>query len=137
MNHLTASEWAIKWPYHWFGFWIPEGTANPDFPHASDLIDTKWKPDDLELLLEYLRKAVIALTSSFPKEPCPLCGQPVIAPSTFQSDGLWLWPMDLPHFVADHRVRLPEMFIQHIRISKYQPPQHLDIDPEQLPWPPR
>jgi hypothetical protein len=30
------------------------------------------------------------------------------------SDGRWVWPEDLSHYVRDHGVRLPEEFIQHV-----------------------
>ena len=33
------------------------------------------------------------------------------------TDGVWLWPEGLYHYVEDHNVRLPKEFISHIRLN--------------------
>ncbi|MEM1177971.1 MAG: ADP-ribosylglycohydrolase family protein [Acidobacteriota bacterium] len=57
------------------------------------------------------------------------------------TDGVWVWPDDLGHYVWDHGVRLPEAFIGHVRrhrspkIEGWTPPDFPDADPsEWIAW---
>ena len=41
------------------------------------------------------------------------------------SDGCWVWPEDLGHYVRQHGVALPEEFVGHVRMGKPRVPEHL------------
>ncbi|MBW2240777.1 MAG: hypothetical protein JRH01_02230 [Deltaproteobacteria bacterium] len=38
------------------------------------------------------------------------------------SDGVWLWPEGLAHYVARHGVRLPDEFVEHARSNGFRAP---------------
>ena len=44
---------------------------------------------------------------------CRICGEPKTGYLTL-TDGTFLWPEGLTHYVRDHNVRLPTAFIEHI-----------------------
>lgn len=44
---------------------------------------------------------------------CRFCDAPVGALEF--SDGVFLWPEGLAHYVEEHDVRLPERFVRHLR----------------------
>jgi hypothetical protein len=43
---------------------------------------------------------------------CCICG--CINGTTELSDGAYVWPEGLSHYVREHKVRLPNEFIQHV-----------------------
>lgn len=110
---------AAEWPHLWAGFFEQEFAG-----HAFDLadyVDPSWGPQDIAALLQYLRAAPIALTTSGSQGPCGLCGE-IITPSAYHYDGLWLWPDDLSHLVERHAIVLPDKLVAHIRQRGYSPP---------------
>jgi len=38
------------------------------------------------------------------------------------TDGTWIWPVDLVHYVRRHHVALPQEFLEHIRANSYTAP---------------
>ncbi len=66
---------------------------------------------------------------------CLLCGTTELT-NGFRSDGVWLWPDDLGHYVEHHNIVLPDRFLEHIRALKYQAPSGVAVPIELLPWPP-
>lgn len=40
-----------------------------------------------------------------------------------RTDGVYVWPSGLVHYVRDHDVRLPECFVEHIRRQSYEYPR--------------
>jgi hypothetical protein len=47
--------------------------------------------------------------------PCRLCGQ--LNGSAEYTDGTYVWPEGLAHYVMEHDVRLPDEFVSHVRRS--------------------
>ena len=92
--------------------------------------------DDKIKIIEYRKDAVVVITSSHPKEKCILCDEMVGTISTYQSDGIWLWPYDLYHYIEHHNLRIPEKMHNDIKSNNYKPPANIDIPVENLPWPP-
>jgi hypothetical protein len=45
------------------------------------------------------------------------------------TDGVWVWPEGLAHYVSAHSVRLPEMFLEQARNHRYK------VTPQQLAEP--
>ena len=43
------------------------------------------------------------------------------------TDGVWVWPQGLHHYVSEHNIRLPEKFIQTMEQNDFQVPD-LEID---------
>jgi len=52
------------------------------------------------------------------------CGVPDSEMGSFDlTDGLWLWPEGLAHYVEAHGLPLPEEFIATMKANAWQPPQ--------------
>lgn len=117
-----------------FGFWTIDENCDYGLPLLEHVIDDNWIPYDKTILLNYLNKSPIVVAGSFPEIKCELCDEKVRT-SVYSSDGVWLWPTDLVHYVSEHAVKLPIDFIEHIRQMEYLPPKTLEIDLEHLPWP--
>ena len=51
------------------------------------------------------------------------------------TDGVWVWPEGLHHYVRHHQIRLPEEFLQTMRDSEWRvrgplPPPGFDMRPD-------
>lgn len=69
------------------------------------------------------------LDTYFHKHRCVFgCGTDWTGTSMHISDGEWVWPVHLAHYVQQHDVMLPEQFIQHALRSTDEPKfvEHLD-----------
>ena len=121
------------WPYLWFDVPVVEPTGDDRFPSAFELVDHAWQPTDLPAIVEYLDTAKSLLTDA-PQVGCPFCRTP-LSTAYWRSDGVWLWPEKLSHFVREHHVWLPNAFVAHIRIRGYRPTADAPVDWDNLPWP--
>ena len=122
------------WHEKWFGFWRAAGDEDRNLPLLSEWVDTTWNPPDKTELARYVAKAPIILASGTTKAPCPMCST-MLSTSDYQSDGDWLWPVDLSHYVSEHGVRIPDELVLHIRGRGHEPPKRVDMDISQYPWP--
>jgi hypothetical protein len=39
------------------------------------------------------------------------------------TDGVWVWPADLPYYVRKYNISLPGRFVEHAKLSKWTPPK--------------
>ncbi len=117
-----------------FGFWKTSEFDPDDSPWVHDCIDVNWKPADKNKLFKYIDSCPLVIVSGSIRTKCLLCDDE-LASSDFVSDGKWLWPKDLTHYMLKHFVRLPDKFIEHIRKMNYDYPREIDIDWRELPWP--
>jgi hypothetical protein len=95
------------------------------FPLLQEVQDLTWKPYDLTELLHYLINAKCVLTGSGGKHVCKVCGTVLGWGADWRSDNEFAWPKDLAHYVEFHHVRLPDKFVDRIRVFEYEPPQPL------------
>ena len=95
--------------------------------HPRGFVDPTWKPDDLDLIVHYLK-------SGFPVDGelgYSFCRFPE-GPAYEQmgcmilTDGTWLWPEGLWVYPAMFSVRLPEEFLEHVRAMDYVVPAGMD-----------
>ncbi|WP_143177283.1 hypothetical protein [Cystobacter ferrugineus] len=76
--------------------------------------------EDRERAAAYLRKgAVFSASGGMFKDW--FTGEQVIAHHT-QTDGVWMWPADLPHYVERHATALPEELLQRMRDLEWKCP---------------
>jgi hypothetical protein len=110
------------------GYWHSKEEWKLPDPH--DLVDDRWEAEDRARIAHYLENAprvIPWLGYSFCRFDC---GTPPDQMGTCDmSDGLYLWPQGLAHYIRVHHVRLPEEFIEHMRDRHFEPP------PEPLPPP--
>jgi len=90
------------------GFWKSE--HDPTWPDPNAFVDNRWDTDERDVVAQYLRAGSLArvyLGWSY----CRVCGAPN-GDSEF-TDGTYLWPEGLAHYVESHGVRLPAEFVEH------------------------
>jgi hypothetical protein len=105
-------------------FKFPSDDEHLQVPLYTEVVDKTWNPPDLDEIVNYLRQGqVIAAAPAFKPIVCPICGETIAySASSQQSDGHWIWPSPLPHYVQFHNVRLPDRMVEQIRSNHYRPP---------------
>jgi hypothetical protein len=77
----------------------------------------------LERILAYLRSGYTFadwMGYSFCRFGCGVDGRPM--GSSDRTDGEWVWPAGLAHYVASHGVFLPEEFVNTMRWNEWRVP---------------
>lgn len=113
--HLTDDERSRLLPV---GYWrSPEQPALPD-PALN--VDTTWDEAERRATLAYLRSAPACLRF-YGYSTCRLCGRsgPELGDSD-RTDGTWIWPEGLPHYLEHHGVRPPEPLLVHLRTTRFR-----------------
>lgn len=103
------------------GYWYSEEASK--FPHPRDLVDDHWEAGNRDRIARYLETAprvLMWLGYSFCRFDCGV--PPSEMGSSDMSDGVYLWPEGLAHYVRVHHVRLPDEFIEHMKLSGFAPP---------------
>ncbi|ADO69328.1 hypothetical protein [Stigmatella aurantiaca] len=77
--------------------------------------------DDHEQILHYLRSGKVSATAGGLARDVLDPAQPIIGPLYSQTDGMWLWPSDLPYYFEKYNVLLDEAFLAHVRARQYTP----------------
>lgn len=92
------------------GYWSGPPPQD-DWPSPMDLVDPDWDPDIRDEVADYLRRGfVVRAYAGY--SLCRVCGRN--NGSLELSDGAFVWPEGLPHYIAEHQVRLPESFVAHV-----------------------
>ncbi|GHH82592.1 hypothetical protein GCM10018781_67830 [Kitasatospora indigofera] len=96
-------------PVRLLGFWgTPENRTLPD---PAGLVDAAWEESERHWVSDYLDHGQVA-GFSMGVSRCRLCA--CVNGSRDLTDGYYLWPEGLGHYVLDHGVRLPAEFVEHI-----------------------
>lgn len=90
------------------GYWRSDTDAS--WPDPADHVDESWNENERRPVGWYLRHGTL-LRIGMGFSPCRLCGQP--NGSAEFTDGVYVWPEGLAHYVEDHSVRLPAEVIEH------------------------
>jgi hypothetical protein len=96
----------------------PVADVDTPFIHPRYLVDSTWAGKDRSRVVQYLagaRAVAHAGGLSYCRFGCGLNGCAEL------SDGVWLWPEGLAHYVEHHAVRLPDEFLDHVRNRDYSP----------------
>lgn len=84
------------------GFW--RSRHEPDLPDPHDLVDDAWDPRERDAVIAHLEAGTVAVRWLGPSS-CRFCGRQ--NGSADLTDGAYLWPSGLAHYLRDHAVRLP------------------------------
>ena len=114
---------------HMIGLWTM-AADNPDgllgFPHPASLVDLTWEAERRDRIVAYLRSGHTRarfMGHSFCRfEDCDHDERNALG-STDLTDGLWIWPEGLWHYVADHGIRLPDAFVDYAASHGFVAPQ--------------
>ncbi|WP_222426666.1 hypothetical protein [Amycolatopsis rhizosphaerae] len=88
--------------------------ADDRWPSPEDFVDSSWDADERDQVVDYLGRGFI-VRACMGLSPCRMCGRANGALEL--SDGVYVWPEGLKHYVEDHDVRLPEPFTSHVLAS--------------------
>ena len=91
------------------GFWVTR--ENRTLPDPADLVDAEWDESERRWVADYLQRGQIA-AAWMGVSRCRLCA--CVNGSRDLTDGYYLWPEGLGHYVLDHGVGLPAEFLAHI-----------------------
>lgn len=90
------------------GYW--RGQDDDGWPDVRDFVDLNQDAGERGLVGTYLTSGTVTAVS-MGGSPCRICG--TRTGSTELSDGIYVWPEGLAHYVLDHAVRLPSVFVSH------------------------
>jgi hypothetical protein len=97
------------------GYWRSADPRRADetakWPDPVKFVDEDWDPRERSLVATYLSSGMIPWAGAG-FSPCRLCDKP--NGSCEYTDGVYVWPEGLSHYVQDHAVRLPREVIDHI-----------------------
>jgi hypothetical protein len=100
-------------------------TPDP-FIHPEALVAPDWEPERRPRIVSYLRSGVFAGGERGDSYCRFSCGaRPEELGAGEFSDGVWVWPQGLAHYVEAHLIRLPEEFIAHLEAVDFKTPRWL------------
>lgn len=91
------------------GYWAGPDTVGP-WPSVEDFVDPMWEEEQRSFVVDYLRGGHVVWGFAGWSR-CRFCGKN--NGDRELSDGRYLWPDGLVHYVEDHAVRLPKAFVAH------------------------
>ena len=95
------------------GYWRSD--MQPELPHPAAHVDAGWAGEERQATLDYLRRGAVC-RRWHGYATCRLCSQSGRELGDADiTDGSWIWPEGLPHYLEQHAVRPPEPFLCHLR----------------------
>lgn len=99
-------------PLSLIGYWRAEGDSTSDNPDPHDWVDTEWDEDERDATGFYFATGTLFRTF-MGYSPCRFCG--IDNGAVEYTDGTYVWPEGLAHYIYDHAVRLPDELVRHAR----------------------
>ena len=96
------------------GYWRnPEDPETSEYPDPANLVDPSWDEEERFRVVSYLKQGRMICGARGLSWCRFQCGCPDLDMGSRElSDGEWVWPEGLAHYVEAHLVRLPDEFIQ-------------------------
>lgn len=91
------------------GYW--RGDRAEGWPEVTAFVDSSWDPEERDRVAAHLRRGMV-VRAYLGFSTCRICGQP--NGSVELTDGTYVWPEGLAHYIETHEVRLPERFTRHV-----------------------
>ena len=88
-----------------------ENDIKDALPWPADLVDETQDPLILEAVAQYLDDCPFG-EHCMGFSWCRICGKELGCSN--RTDGEWVWPDQLSHYLRVHKVRLPDDFVEHI-----------------------
>ncbi|HEY2062943.1 MAG TPA: TNT domain-containing protein [Amycolatopsis sp.] len=79
-------------------------------------------PDQVRGVLDYLFRAPVAMHRPTPQPDIFAPGGPPDVPQAFHTDGAWIWPAAVPHYLRKYGVPPEPELVEHIRAAGFRPP---------------
>lgn len=95
------------------GYWFSANDEhNAHLPKPQNHVDKMWDPVERDLVIAHLENGKV--DNSFRgMSLCRFCG--MWNGSEDITDGTYVWPSGLAHYLKEHTVRLPAAFVAHVR----------------------
>jgi hypothetical protein len=90
------------------GYWRSD--EQPSWPNAKDFVDPLWRDDERRLVVRYLAAGPTDRVHRGCSD-CRFCGEQ--NGNRELTDGTYLWPQGLAHYLRVHGLRLPKEFVTH------------------------
>jgi len=97
------------------GYWADQGKPDSPYIDPHELIDPDQPRDERFAVVDYLTRGLVA-RAYMGRSRCRICGDPKNG-NLELTDGTFLWPEGLAHYVRDHDVRLPTAFVEHVALQ--------------------
>ncbi|MDR0488424.1 MAG: hypothetical protein LBG99_03320 [Propionibacteriaceae bacterium] len=94
------------------GYW---SNGDDNWPRPEEMIDVAWSIGERTVVADYLSRGLIARVY-LGKAVCRICGE--VLGCMDLSDGCYMWPQGLEHYVLEHAVRLPVWFVDHVLLQQ-------------------
>ena len=94
------------------GYWRADGDSTSDLPDPHEWVDTEWDEGERDATWFYFATGTLFRTY-MGYSPCRFCG--IDNGAVEYTDGTYVWPEGLAHYIYDHAVRLPEELVSHAR----------------------
>ncbi|MFG2263993.1 hypothetical protein [Streptomyces sp. NPDC048720] len=98
-----------------------QATTPDDAPSLRDAVQDSG-PWDEDRVLAYLESALEIYTTMGAERDVLTGEEWIVGSGSLMTDGTWLWPVDLTHYVRRHHAALPQEFLDHIRTNNYTVP---------------
>lgn len=114
-------------PLHAVGFWSAGGRSND--PHPADLSKHWYASQVTDWIAAYLRSGQTYrqyLGYSFCRFACGTDDR--LMGDRSLTDGIWVWPEGLVHYVVEHAIELPQEFLATMEENLWVVPQQPEVD---------
>jgi hypothetical protein len=105
------------------GYWDAPWCARLALPRPDGLIRVGWRLSERDKIANYLRHGV-PINSFGGFATCRLCDE--VLGTRDLTDGEWVWPERLEHYITDHDVTLPDAFIATMERNRWRAPACAD-----------
>lgn len=127
--------WLINLPYNFpendnrlkgVGYWA--GRDNPYLPHPKFLVDPEWHQGERNQIIEYLQSGHSCSQwrgFSYCRFKCGIDDWHMGYRDL--TDGEWIWPEGLAHYVEKHQIRLPDSFVASMQKNSWLVPKKINF----------
>lgn len=108
----------------WYGFWKEQGPSYANFPSILESVSQDWPERQNNSLLHYLVTSPL-LSVTF-RGACLFCGELCYLlkdeqlSTALRTDGVWVWPDEIVHYIEHHGVMIPSDMFSHIKKKRYR-----------------
>lgn len=108
------------------GYWNGGGLIeNEIWPNPKHFVE-ELTEEEKENLLNYFYNGIPMPYAVAGVSECRLCKK-IVGAGEF-TDGKYVWPEGLPHYIKEHNVKLPEKFLEHALNNTIDPDLIIDIE---------
>lgn len=106
------------------GYWPT--VLDHERPDPARFVDPDWSPEARDAVIGYLASGSPLPWEQGPVEWCSFCEAILVVDEL--TDGTYVWPTGLIHYVREHSVRLPGSFVSHVLREPQQERDHAAIE---------